>query len=80
MHGAQRREVRHHNSLAALRLLERAGSILPAERDVLDEAMLISRLDSEAERAEVQENKNMARADGVKTLLALLVGNFATRG
>lgn len=44
MHGAHRREVRHHNSLAALRLLEKAGSILPEERDVLDEAYRFLRL------------------------------------
>ncbi len=36
-HGAAFPEVRHHNSLAALRLLEKAGAVLPAERDVLDD-------------------------------------------
>ncbi len=38
LHGARNPEVRHHNSLTALRLLEAAGVILPAERDVLDDA------------------------------------------
>jgi len=38
MHGARNPEVRHHNSLTALRLLEAAGVILPTDRDVLDDA------------------------------------------
>jgi len=38
LHGATNAEVRHHNSLTALRLLERAGAILPSERDILDDA------------------------------------------
>ncbi|MFQ5845442.1 MAG: hypothetical protein ACE5JG_10705, partial [Planctomycetota bacterium] len=37
-HGAHHPEVVHHNSLAALRRLERAGAILRAERELLDEA------------------------------------------
>jgi len=44
LHGARNPEVRHHNSLTALRLLERAGAILPAERDVLDDAYRFLRL------------------------------------
>jgi len=44
LHGAKNPEVRHHNSLTALRLLERAGAILPEERDVLDDAYRFLRL------------------------------------
>ncbi|MFI5401472.1 MAG: DUF294 nucleotidyltransferase-like domain-containing protein [Planctomycetota bacterium] len=44
LHGAQNPEVRHHNSLTALRLLEKAGAILPEERDVLDDAYRFLRL------------------------------------
>jgi glutamate-ammonia-ligase adenylyltransferase len=44
LHGAKNPEVRHHNSLTALRLLERAGAILPLERDVLDDAYRFLRL------------------------------------
>ncbi|MHC4972848.1 MAG: bifunctional [glutamate--ammonia ligase]-adenylyl-L-tyrosine phosphorylase/[glutamate--ammonia-ligase] adenylyltransferase [Planctomycetota bacterium] len=44
LHGSHAPDVRHHNSLAALRLLERAEAILPAERDVLDDAYRFLRL------------------------------------
>lgn len=44
LHGAKNPEVRHHNSLTALRLLEKAGAILPLERDVLDDAYRFLRL------------------------------------
>jgi glutamate-ammonia-ligase adenylyltransferase len=44
LHGSRTPEVRHHNSLAALRLLEKAGAILPEERDVLDDAYRFLRL------------------------------------
>lgn len=44
LHGARNPEVRHHNSLTALRLLEKAGAILPEERDVLDDAYRFLRL------------------------------------
>jgi len=44
LHGARNPEVRHHNSLTALRLLEKAGAILPSERDVLDDAYRFLRL------------------------------------
>ncbi len=44
LHGAKNPEVRHHNSLTALRLLEKAGAILPEERDVLDDAYRFLRL------------------------------------
>jgi len=44
LHGARTPEVRHHNSLTALRLLEKSGAILPAERDVLDDAYRFLRL------------------------------------
>ncbi len=44
LHGARTPEVRHHNSLTALRLLEKAGAILPEERDVLDDAYRFLRL------------------------------------
>jgi len=38
LHGARHPDVRHHNSLIALRLLEKHGIILPEERDALDDA------------------------------------------
>ena len=44
LHGSRMPEVRHHNSLTALRLLEKAGAILPAERDALDDAYRFLRL------------------------------------
>jgi len=44
LHGNAMPQVRHHNSLAALRLLEKVGAILPAERDVLDDAYRFLRL------------------------------------
>jgi len=44
LYGAKNPEVRHHNSLTALRLLEKAGAILPEERDILDDAYRFLRL------------------------------------
>jgi len=44
LHGARIPEVRHHNSLTALRLLEKHGVILPAERDALDDAYRFLRI------------------------------------
>ncbi len=44
LHGARTPEVRHHNSLTALRLLEKHGVILPAERDALDDAYRFLRI------------------------------------
>jgi len=44
MHGARLPEVRHHNSLSALRLLEAAHAITPGERDALDHAYRFLRL------------------------------------
>ncbi len=38
LHGSRVPEVRHHNSLTALRLLEGTKAILPEERDILDDA------------------------------------------
>ncbi|MEE8105102.1 MAG: bifunctional [glutamate--ammonia ligase]-adenylyl-L-tyrosine phosphorylase/[glutamate--ammonia-ligase] adenylyltransferase [Planctomycetota bacterium] len=38
MHGSRRSEVRHHNSLIALRLLEQFGAIRAEERNALDDA------------------------------------------
>jgi glutamate-ammonia-ligase adenylyltransferase len=44
LHGARAPEVRHHNSLTALRLLEKSGAILARERDVLDDAYRFLRM------------------------------------
>lgn len=44
LHGSRLPEVRHHNSLTALRLLEASGAILGGERDVLDDAYRFLRL------------------------------------
>lgn len=38
LHGVRNPQLRHHNSLTSLRLLENAGAILPHERDILDDA------------------------------------------
>ena len=46
----------------------------------LDEAAFASCLNSEARKAEVEENMNMAQADGVGTLPAVLVGDFKIEG
>ena len=44
LHGARHPDLRHHNSLTALRLLEGSGAILPEERDLLDDAYRFLRL------------------------------------
>jgi len=44
LHGSRTPGVRHHNSLTALRRLERAGAIVAEERDVLDGAYRFLRL------------------------------------
>ncbi|MHC4339457.1 MAG: bifunctional [glutamate--ammonia ligase]-adenylyl-L-tyrosine phosphorylase/[glutamate--ammonia-ligase] adenylyltransferase [Planctomycetota bacterium] len=44
LHGAHLPEVRHHNSLRALQLLEAGGAILQKERDILDDAYRFLRL------------------------------------
>ena len=46
----------------------------------LDEAAFASCLNSEARKAEVEENMNMAQTDGVSTLPAFLVGDFKIEG
>lgn len=46
----------------------------------LDEAAFTSCLNSEAKKAEVEENINMAQADGVGTLPAVVVGDFKIEG
>ncbi|MGB5924588.1 MAG: thioredoxin domain-containing protein [Dehalococcoidia bacterium] len=46
----------------------------------LDEAAFATCLNSEAKKAEVEENMNMAQVDGVSTLPAVLVGNFTIQG
>ena len=46
----------------------------------LDEAAFATCLNSEARKAEVEENMNMAQVDGVSTLPAVLVGNFTIQG
>ena len=51
-----------------------------AEELDLDGAAFASCLNSEAKKAEVEENMNMAQADGVSTLPALLVGNVTIQG
>lgn len=52
---------------------------LASELD-LDGAAFVSCLNGEAKKAEVEENMNMAQADGVSTLPALLVGNVTIQG
>ena len=46
----------------------------------LDEAAFGRCLNSEAKKAEVEENMNMTQTDGVSTLPALLVGDFKIEG
>jgi len=46
----------------------------------LDETAFADCLNSEAKKAEVEENMNMAQTDGVNTIPALLVGNFTIQG
>jgi len=46
----------------------------------LDEAAFGSCLNSEAKKAELEENMDMAQADGVRTLPAVLVGDFKIEG
>lgn len=46
----------------------------------LDEAAFAGCLNSQTKKAEVEENMNMAQADGVSTLPALLVGNVTIQG
>ena len=46
----------------------------------LDEAAFTSRLNSGAKAAEVEENMNMAQADGVHTLPAVLAGDSMIEG
>jgi protein-disulfide isomerase len=46
----------------------------------LDETVFTECLNSEAKKAEVEENMDMAQADGVGTLPALLVGNVTIQG
>jgi protein-disulfide isomerase len=46
----------------------------------LDEAAFASCLNSEAKKALVEENMNMAQADGVGTLPAFVVGDFKIEG
>lgn len=46
----------------------------------LDETAFTSCLNSEAKKAEVEENMRMAQADGVRTLPAFLVGDFKIEG
>lgn len=52
---------------------------LAAELD-LDGAAFASCVNSEAKKAEVEENMNMAQADGISTLPALLVENVTIQG
>ena len=46
----------------------------------LDEAAFANCLNSEAKKAEVEENMNKAQTDGVSTLPAVLVGDFKIEG
>jgi len=46
----------------------------------LDEAAFTNCLNSEAKKAEVEENMSMAQADGVGTLPAFLIGDFKIEG
>jgi len=46
----------------------------------LDQAAFANCLNSEAKKAEVEENMRMAQADGVSTLPAFLVGDFKIEG
>jgi protein-disulfide isomerase len=46
----------------------------------LDEAAFANCLNSQAHKAEVEENMNMAEADGVSTLPTVLVGDFKIEG
>ena len=46
----------------------------------LDEAAFTNCLNSEARRAEVEENMKMVQADGVRTLPAFLVGTYKIEG
>jgi protein-disulfide isomerase len=46
----------------------------------LDEATFADCLNSEAKKAEVEENMNMAQTDGVHTLPTVLVGDFKIEG
>lgn len=46
----------------------------------LDEATFVNCLESEARKAEVEENMRMAQTDGVRTLPALLVGDCKIEG
>jgi protein-disulfide isomerase len=46
----------------------------------LDETAFTSCLNSEAKKAEAEENMRMAQTDGVSTLPALLVGDFKIEG
>jgi len=46
----------------------------------LNETAFASCLNSEAKQADIEENMNMAQADGVSTLPALLVGNVTIQG
>ena len=46
----------------------------------LDEGTSVTCLNREAKKAEAQEHMNMAQADGVYTIPALLVGNVTIQG
>jgi protein-disulfide isomerase len=51
-----------------------------AEELGLDETVFANCLNSDARKAEVEENMNMAQTDGVSTLPAVLVGNVTIQG